>query len=127
MPTYSSHGAEVLIVDDDFEASSVLADILDFQGYSVACSHNGKHALEYLRSSPLPRLIILDLQMPVMDGWQFRREQKADQTLSGVPVVVVSGFVDSANIDADTILSKPVDLEQLLKIVGRLVREMGHN
>lgn len=117
----NSHDAEVLIVDDDAPSCSMLADILDFEGYTVACSPNGKEALDYLRSGPPPRLIILDLQMPVMDGWQFRREQKMDNGLCEIPVVVLSGLLGSAEIQADAIMHKPVDLERLLILLRDLV------
>jgi CheY-like chemotaxis protein len=122
----NSHDAEVLIVDDDAPSSSMLADILDLEGYTVACSPNGKEALDYLRSGPPPRLIILDLQMPVMDGWQFRREQKMDNVLSKIPVVVLSGLLGSAEIQADEIMRKPVDLDRLLILLRRLVHEIHH-
>ena len=122
----NSHDAEVLIVDDDAPSSSMLAEILDLEGYTVACSPNGKEALDYLRSGPPPRLIILDLQMPVMDGWQFRREQKMDNVLCKIPVVVLSGRVGSAEIQADAIMHKPVELDRLLLLLRRLVHEIHH-
>jgi CheY-like chemotaxis protein len=122
----NSHDAEVLIVDDDAPSSSMLADILNLEGYTVACSPNGKEALDYLRSGPPPRLIILDLQMPVMDGWQFRREQKMDNLLRGIPVVVLSGLPGAAGIQADAIMHKPVDVERLLGLLRGFVHEAHH-
>ena len=117
----SSHYPQLLIVDDDVNASAALADLLDSEGFGVTCCPNGKDALESLRTHPLPRLIILDLQMPVMDGWQFRREQKADSALCGIPVVVVSGMPDSAEIQASAIMRKPLDVDKLLSIIHTLI------
>jgi CheY-like chemotaxis protein len=115
------HHAQLMIVDDDVDASAVLADLLDVEGYDVTCCSNGKDALDHLRTCPLPGLIILDLQMPVMNGWQFRREQRADRLLSDIPVVVVSGFSDSAEIQANAVMRKPVDVDRLLAVIRRLI------
>lgn len=116
-PTTHFSAASVLIVDDDVRSLNALAEILDFEGYSVACSENGKQALEYLHNYPLPSLIIMDLCMPVMDGWQFRTEQKKDASIARVPVVVVTAFSDPVDIDAEAIIPKPIDLERLLSVV----------
>ena len=107
----------VLIIEDDDGARFALGDIFDVEGYTVASSSNGQEALDYLRNAPSPDVIILDLQMPVMDGWQFRREQKKDRRLAKVPVVVVTAFGAPTNIDAAAILQKPVDVEELLGVV----------
>src|SRR5579872_6264695 len=107
----------VLIIEDDDGARAALGDIFDVEGYTVASSSNGLDALHYLRHAPSPDVIILDLQMPVMDGWQFRREQKKDRRLAKVPVVVVTAFSAPQNIDAAAILQKPIDVDALLDLV----------
>ena len=83
---------KLLVVEDDEGARAALGDILDLEGYDVALSANGAEALEYLHNEPLPDLIILDLQMPVMNGWQFRREQNKDAEFAAVPVIVITAF-----------------------------------
>jgi CheY-like chemotaxis protein len=117
MQLESGHAGSLLIVEDDDGARSALGDIFGLEGYDVAYSCNGREALSHLRSSPLPNVIILDLQMPVMDGWQFRLEQKKDQSIANVPVIVVTAFHRSADIDAVAVMHKPIDVERLLDTV----------
>ena len=66
----------ILIVDDDPDIRDSLKEVLEDEGYEVNGVANGREALDYLRKSPRPCVILLDLMMPVMDGWQFRKEQK---------------------------------------------------
>jgi CheY-like chemotaxis protein len=109
--------AKLLIVDDDDGARTALGDILDFEGYQVASCANGKEALEYLHNQPLPALIILDLQMPVMNGWQFCRERSKDASLAAVPVVVITAFQSPGALDVAAIVTKPIDIKRLLNLV----------
>lgn len=110
---------KILIVDDDQAAIDSLSDILTDEGYTVASARDGKEALKYLRSNPLPRLIILDLFMPEMDGWEFRREQLNDTSIDGVPVIVVTGAAAYAGIDVNVIIHKPLDVPRFLSVVAR--------
>ncbi len=113
--------AKLLVVEDDDGARAALGDILDLEGYQVTLSSNGREALEHLRSEPLPDLIILDLQMPVMNGWQFRREQNRSARLASVPVVVITAFQSPGGLDIADIVHKPIDIERLLSVVRRLL------
>jgi two-component system, chemotaxis family, chemotaxis protein CheY len=106
----------ILVVEDDADARAALIDILEISGYSAVPAENGKKALEYLAEAALPSLIILDLLMPEMNGWEFRAAQKKDPNLARVPVVVVTAF-SAANVDADSILIKPIDVDRLLDLV----------
>jgi CheY-like chemotaxis protein len=117
MSLQTENPCNVLIVEDDDGARTAMGDIFDVEGFTVASSCNGQEALDYLRSAPSPDVIILDLQMPVMDGWQFRREQKKDRRLAKVPVVVITAFSAPQNIDAAAILQKPIDVDKLLGVV----------
>ena len=113
----SSETAKLLIVEDDDGARVALGDIFDYEGYPVALCSNGREALEYLRNRPLPALIILDLQMPVMNGWQFCDERRKDAALASVPIVVITAFQSPGNLDVDAVMHKPIDIEQLLSTV----------
>jgi CheY-like chemotaxis protein len=109
--------AKLLIVEDDDAARTALGDIFDYEGYPVALCSNGQDALDYLHSRPLPLLIILDLQMPVMNGWQFCRERSKEAALAAVPVVVISAFQSPGDLDVAAIVTKPIDIERLLNLV----------
>jgi CheY-like chemotaxis protein len=113
----------VLIVEDDPAIRSSLTEALEEEGFDVAAAANGLQALERLRSEPLPSTILLDLMMPVMDGWDFRHAQLQDPVLSQIPVVVVT----AAGFSSDTVkmqfgdvalLPKPVAFFDLLNLLG---------
>jgi CheY-like chemotaxis protein len=112
-------GARILVVDDDLDARNALADVLEDEGYIVACARNGKEALEHLRAQPRPSLVILDLLMPEMDGWQFRTEQMRDPAISGIPVVVLTALHQTREFDCSELLHKPADLNRLLQVLSR--------
>jgi CheY-like chemotaxis protein len=109
----------ILVVEDDPDAREALVALLQMKGYRAVPAGNGKEALDYLHKAPLPDLIILDLWMPVMDGWQFRAEQIKDPRLKKVPVIVVTALSDRADVDANEIIIKPVDVERLLATVSQ--------
>src|SRR5687768_15751269 len=98
----------------------MLGRFLELEGFRVELAANGKQALDRLNAGVHPCVILLDLMMPIMDGWQFRRQQVLDQGLAEIPVIVVSaaGRDRITGIDANAYLSKPVDLEQLLARVN---------
>jgi CheY-like chemotaxis protein len=110
----------ILIVEDDDSAREALSDCLEMEGFRVASARNGKEALDYLhRNAPLPKIILLDLYMPVMTGWEFREAQKKDAAIAKIPVVVVTAFGSgiTKQIDADVIMHKPLDLDRLLSVI----------
>lgn len=109
--------AEVLVVDDDIGALDALTDLLDSDGYAVAQARSGREAMTYLRGNPLPRLIILDLLMPEMDGWQFLEERKKDGKLAAIPVVVLTALGPGVTVDANAVLYKPLNVERFLRTV----------
>jgi CheY-like chemotaxis protein len=118
----SSKG-HLLIVEDDFDIRDTLAQILEEEGYHVAGASNGQEALDMLGNAPPPRLILLDLMMPVMNGWQFRTEQLKDPKIASIPVVIISA--DAAvhekvgSLGAVAVMKKPIQLERLLELVGQ--------
>jgi DNA-binding response OmpR family regulator len=105
----------VFIVEDDVDTREMLGRFLELEGYHVESAANGKLALERLDAGMPACVILLDLMMPVMDGWQFRREQARHAALADIPVIIVSaaGRDRIQQIDADAYLLKPVDLDEL--------------
>jgi CheY-like chemotaxis protein len=112
----------VLVVDDDPDVCETLQTVLEVSGYRVAAAANGLEALETLRSGPRPCLVLLDLMMPVMNGLEFRAEQRNDPAIAAVPVVVVSGdhhVAEKATEMGLEGLAKPIDIDDLLQLVAR--------
>jgi len=111
----------VLIVDDDEALREALAEVLAEEGLEVSCSANGQEALRALRSGLRPDLILLDLMMPVMDGWAFREEQAREPLLASIPVVVITAaHALHKPIDARAVVWKPFKVEELLGAIQRL-------
>ena len=81
----------VLIVDDDAAVRHTLARFLELDGFTVAQAGNGQAALDYLTGGGTAHVILLDLRMPIMDGWTFRREQRRSPVFAHIPVIVLSG------------------------------------
>jgi CheY-like chemotaxis protein len=109
----------VLIVEDDADLREMMAQLLQLEGYPTRIVSNGREALEYLEHVETPDVILLDLMMPVMDGWEFRRRQMSDPVLAGVPVVVLSALDPSRAQDlaGAAFLKKPLDFDRLLELV----------
>jgi CheY-like chemotaxis protein len=108
----------ILIVEDNEDSRELLADLLSSQGYPVATAENGEVALRRMRDGDLPALMLLDLTMPVMDGWQLHSVMRADQELNEVPVIIVSA-VDGPVVPKGSqgLLPKPIEFELLFAIV----------
>ena len=120
----SQSSATILVVDDDSGIREALTDILEDEGYAVRSASDGQAALDLLRQqTEPPALVLLDLMMPRMNGWQFRSEQRRDPALADIPVVVISA---SANIhdqvhalDAAAFIPKPIEYDRLVGVVER--------
>jgi len=114
---------DVLVVEDDALIRDGLAELLRDDGYQVRTATNGADALSSLRSSHPPDVILLDLMMPVMDGWQFRVEQKRDAQLAGIPVIAMSASRTSQAeaIDAAAFVAKPLRLPELHATIAAVV------
>ncbi len=132
---------DVLIVEDDYDIREVLTEVLQDEGYQVAGAANGREALDlFNRLIDLkrreggevgdrlgPRLILLDLMMPVMSGWQFVAEQRQISEIKDIPVVVVSADGNlqqkATSLGASGYLRKPIEIEALLAIVSRYCKK----
>jgi CheY-like chemotaxis protein len=109
----------VLIVEDDDDLREMMAHMLTIEGFDAATVANGREALKYLQTAEKPHVILLDLMMPVMDGWEFRRQQQADPAIARVPVIVLSALDAgrASNVNAAAFLKKPLDFDRLLQLV----------
>ena len=118
----------VLVVDDDADSRTLLELALSMSGYAVTTAANGLDALDAARRR-VPRLILLDLAMPVMDGFAFRTEQLRDAELASIPVICVSGRHDAARVSTQMCVAgcipKPFDLDQVIERVREIVRPAG--
>jgi CheY-like chemotaxis protein len=109
-----------LVVDDDEMLRETLCEVLTDAGYETASAVDGVEALRYLRDGGAPCVILLDLMMPNMDGWQFRIRQQKDPLLSKIPTAVMTASysVTTAQIHADYFLRKPIKLDEVLRVVA---------
>ena len=112
--------ARVLVVEDDADLRQSICTVLDDAGYSSRAAENGEVALERVREER-PCVILLDLMMPIMNGWEFRSEQLRDPKLSSIPVVIMTadgrGADKARTLHADY-LKKPIHLDALLELVN---------
>ena len=108
----------VLIVEDDPDSQEAFSAAIGDAGFDVVAVKDGREALTYLRSGGIADAILLDLMMPKMDSWQFRRRQLADENLAKIPVIVVSAArvarASALGFGAATFLGKPVHFDDLL-------------
>ncbi len=114
----------ILVVEDDEEILSTLRELLEGEGYPVVPAKNGREAIEILEKMLHPCLILLDLFMPIMDGWQFLDQLNRDESklLTHIPVVITSAAGDRARETAIRVsgyIKKPIDLELLLITVQK--------
>ena len=119
------NGRHILLVEDDYAIRETVAEVLQGEGFEVTCAANGEEALRRLgEDAAQPGVILLDLMMPVMDGWTFRTAQRRDPRISDIPVVVVSADAGgtTAGMAPAAVLPKPFDLDRLLSVVGQYCR-----
>lgn len=112
---------DVLVVEDDGLVRQTMTEVLDDAGYAVATAENGQDALDLIDAGLEPRLILLDLRMPVMDGWEFLRLQGEHANAVDSAVVLVSAESELPSDDPAVAgqIAKPVDIDELLTVVRR--------
>ncbi|HEX8539031.1 MAG TPA: response regulator [Cystobacter sp.] len=112
----------MLVVDDDPDILEALSEILEAEGFEIRRARNGKEALERLEPDP-PQLILLDLMMPVMDGWEFAQRMRQRPSVAHIPIIVLSADrnvgLKATDIGATGHLAKPFELSDLLDMVRR--------
>lgn len=117
-----SRDDSILVVEDDDDIREAIATFLEAEGYSVVAAGNGEEALEILRSARKFCLVLLDLFMPVKNGWEFRAEQLDDPRIADVPVIVISADQaarqKAATLGAIDCMVKPIDFDELLGTVA---------
>jgi CheY-like chemotaxis protein len=112
----------ILVVDDDAGAREAMCELLDAEGYLVLQAENGQEAFDLLENTPdRPCLIVLDLAMPVLDGYEFLTLRSQDPALSEIPVAVVSGNQRTQKpLDGiDVFLPKPLNVDTLIDVIAR--------
>ena len=119
----------ILVVDDEDSIREALTDTLEFEGYRVESAANGQQALAMVRATR-PDAIVLDLMMPVMDGWTFMQECRKDPDCECTPVLVISAHralqETTSTLDVQACLAKPFDLDVLVGAVERLLHPVDH-
>lgn len=114
------HRKSVLIVEDDDAIRETLRLALSVEGYTAFGAKDGRDGIEILRKLDSPGLILLDLMMPVMNGWEFMEVMNSDDRLTGIPVVILTAFTDKAtSIKSQGIIKKPIDLNLLMNFVEK--------
>ena len=117
----------ILVVEDEPDARQLLTLLFQLEGYDVSAAADGRQALDYLEQEPPPSLILLDLMMPGVSGWEVRQAQLRNPRLADIPVIIQSGVVETAHWEADLgnarLLAKPVEPAVLLETVREIVQK----
>jgi len=110
----------ILLIEDEVDIRTILKDALEWEGYCVYTASNGKEGIDLLTKIPPPSLILLDLMMPVMNGWEFADALEVDRACRDIPIVILSAFSDPGKrIRAAGSIKKPVDWDALFALVRK--------
>jgi CheY-like chemotaxis protein len=109
----------LLIIEDDLTTRDALTAVLEKEGRGILTAADGQEALHRLMNAPRPSLILLDLSMPGMNGWQFLHRQSLDPWIAGIPTIVLSAATSELPAGARQLLSKPVDAGRLKALVDQ--------
>jgi CheY-like chemotaxis protein len=124
LATTARHSHTILIVDDDYDIRRTFSEILEDEGYSTIAARNGADALQILHEKQRPCVVLLDLMMPVVDGWEVVGRLSAFEDLAGIPIVLVTAFGEHAPDDRriSAVLRKPVEVETLVGTIARFCK-----
>lgn len=120
--------ALILLVEDDLAIRDSLAECLAMEGHAVEAAADGAEAIRRLAAPPRPDLVLADMVMPVMGGAELLRRIRAERTLAGLPVVMMTAALppgEARALGADACLAKPFEIEDLFAVVGRLCPPAG--
>ncbi len=118
--------AKVLVVDDEEHIVMILKDSLEFSGFQVVTAYDGLEALERVEKDQ-PELIVLDIGMPKLDGWEVCRRLKADPKTQDIPIIILTAYAQTSDkrkgvqLGADRFISKPCDLTYLVEEINALL------
>jgi DNA-binding response OmpR family regulator len=112
----------ILVVDDDWDVQDALSETLTDAGYQVTCAGNGEEALRELSQKPAPDAILLDLFMPVMNGWDTARAIQRRRDLSKIPLIVITASEPYWGYPPGQVLRKPIDRDKLMGAVHHVIR-----
>jgi two-component system, OmpR family, alkaline phosphatase synthesis response regulator PhoP len=122
---YACHVARILVIDDDSDIRDAVTEVLTFEGHEVFSAAEGEQGLVQCRLVR-PDLILLDLMMPGMNGWDFLKALRRDEAMAGTPVVVVSALGRVPELPVSGFLPKPFGLDALVALVRTATRQTGN-
>lgn len=123
MQPSGAHTEPILVIEDNDDVRDMMAVTLELEGHRVVTASNGREALHLLHHGVEPCMILLDLMMPVMNGWEFQKAVAREPQLRDIPIVVVSATGTDGELDrtqAAVVLPKPIDVDRLLNVVEDL-------
>lgn len=128
--SYSDDKRAILVVDDEDPIREFVSQVLIEENYAVTTAHNGAQALELINQGYRPKLILLDMRMPIMNGWDFTKAYR-QLPITQVPIVVMTAATDASafasDVKADSFLAKPFNLDDLLEKVSRFTDNTTKN
>lgn len=110
---------KILVIEDNEEALAAMSELLKMDGFSTVTATNGALGLSKMKADDNISMVLLDLWMPIMDGWEFLQERKRDKRLAKIPVVVLSALPSKTIDGAEAVITKPVNIDHLLQILRR--------
>ena len=127
MNSISNAAHSIMIIDDEHDTRVALRQILEAEGYYVFSATNGRDALEILKWVKPPGLILLDLMMPLMSGWDFIKEKRKTPNLADIPTVIITAGagVAEATLPAEGLIRKPIELSELIKTARKYCKFGG--
>ena len=118
--------AKILVVDDEEHIVMILKDSLEFSGFQVVAAYNGQEALQKV-AEDMPDLVVLDIGMPKLDGWEVCRRLKSDDKTKHIPVIILTAYAQTSDqrkgsqLGADRFVTKPCDLTYLVEEINTLL------